>query len=539
MASSFSSFAASLFGDLESGLSLDISRMGLPEGYLITQRSRIERALTEMQQLEGGAIANKDEGRMVGHYWLRSPERAPITAIKDEIQSALAAIKQFAASVRSGEITGKSGKRFTRTHVIGIGGSALGPQFVADSLASPSDVMKISFFDNTDPDGFENVLQNPNFRLDETLVLVVSKSGGTKETRNGELIMKQVMESAGIPWASHFVAVTGRDSELDQRAEKEGWLARFPMWDWVGGRTSELSAVGLLPAALQGIAIDELLAGAAHMDSLCRNSTANKNPALLLALSWLWVGNERGERDMVILPYKDRLQLLSRYLQQLIMESLGKEIDRDGERVNQGIAVYGNKGSTDQHAYVQQLRDGLSNFFVTFVEVLEDGSNLQRAGDPRPLIRDIQVEDGVTAGDYLFGFLYGTREALSQQSRPSLVITIRQVNPFSVGTLIALFERAVGFYASFINVNAYHQPGVEAGKKAAEKILEVQKNLEAALNSEQHRVVMTIPEICRLVDMVGQEEMVFQILRRWAANGRGHLAAFNNPTEAIFTWPAA
>jgi glucose-6-phosphate isomerase len=311
------------------------------------------------------------------------------------------------------------------------------------------------------------------------------------------------------------------------------------MWDWVGGRTSELSAVGLLPAALQGIEIDELLAGAAHIDSLCRNNTAEKNPALLLALSWLWVGNERGEKDMVILPYKDRLQLLSRYLQQLIMESLGKEFDRDGKQVNQGIAVYGNKGSTDQHAYVQQLRDGLSNFFVTFVEVLENGSNRQVAGSTLPLISDIQVEDGVTAGDYLFGFLYGTREALSQQNRPSLVITIPRVNPFSVGMLIALFERAVGFYAAFINVNAYHQPGVEAGKKAAEKILLIQKALEVALNAERGEVALSIPEICRRADMVGQEEMVFQILRRWAANGRGQLTVPNKPAEAIFTWSAA
>jgi glucose-6-phosphate isomerase len=221
------------------------------------------------------------------------------------------------------------------------------------------------------------------------------------------------------------------------------------------------------------------------------------------------------------------------------MESLGKEFDRDGKQVNQGIAVYGNKGSTDQHAYVQQLRDGLSNFFVTFVEVLENGSNRQVAGSTLPLISDIQVEDGVTAGDYLFGFLYGTREALSQQNRPSLVITIPRVNPFSVGMLIALFERAVGFYATFINVNAYHQPGVEAGKKAAEKILLIQKALEVALNAERGEVALSIPEICRRADMVGQEEMVFQILRRWAANGRGQLTVPNKPAEAIFTWSAA
>lgn len=534
MTRSYTSFAAALFGDIESGISLDLSRIGLPADYIAAQHSRIQQALEEMKQLEAGAIANRDEGRMVGHYWLRSPERAPTPLITEDIRSTLDKIKRFAAAVRGGDILTPRGVRFTRTHVVGIGGSALGPQFIADSLVSVFDEMKISFFDNTDPDGIEKVLLSPDGKLDETLVLVVSKSGGTKETRNGELILKRVMEDLDIPWAGHFVAVTGRESELDRRAEKEGWLARFPMWDWVGGRTSELSAVGLLPAALQGVPIDELLAGAAHMDALCRTDVAQQNPALLLALSWLWVGNERGERDMVILPYKDRLQLLSRYLQQLVMESLGKELNREGKQVNQGIAVYGNKGSTDQHAYVQQLRDGLNNFFVTFIEVLEDGGNRPLAGGSCSVIRDIQVEEGVTAGDYLFGFLYGTREALSQQGRPSLVITIPRVDPFSIGALIALFERAVGFYASFINVNAYHQPGVEAGKKAAENILAMQRALEAVFLSEDCGMALSISELCRRANLIGHEEMVFQMVRRWAANGRGKLLCASRPLEASF-----
>src|SRR5204862_397699 len=147
-------------------------------------------------------------------------------------------------------------------------------------------------------------------------------------------------------------------------------------------------------------------------------------------------GNGKGVKDMVILPYKDRLELFSRYLQQLIMESIGKELDLDGNVVHQGIAVYGNKGSTDQHAYVQQLRDGLNNFFVTFIEVLRD----RRAAS-------LAVESGVTSGDYLAGFFLGTRQALYESDRESITLTIGEVSPFSVGLLIALFERAVGFYA--------------------------------------------------------------------------------------------
>ena len=141
---------------------------------------------------------------------------------------------------------------------------------------------------------------------------------------------------------------------------------------------------------------------------------------------------------MVILPYKDRLELFSRYLQQLVMESLGKENDLDGKVVHQGIAVYGNKGSTDQHAYVQQLRDGLMNFFVTFIEV-SSGSGWHI---------HFSLQDDVTSGDYLHGFLLGTRQALHENGRESVTLTIKDVSPFSVGVLIALFERAVGFYAS-------------------------------------------------------------------------------------------
>jgi Glucose-6-phosphate isomerase len=133
----------------------------------------------------------------------------------------------------------------------------------------------------------------------------------------------------------------------------------FPMPDWIGGRTSVMSAVGLLPMALQGFDIDAFLAGAAAMDERTRAPDVAQNAAMLLALMWYYAGNGKGEKDMVVLPYKDRLALFTKYLQQLVMESLGKEKNLAGEIVHQGIAVYGNKGSTDQHSYVQQLRDGV------------------------------------------------------------------------------------------------------------------------------------------------------------------------------------
>src|SRR4030081_123735 len=177
-------------------------------------------------------------------------------------------------------------------------------------------------------------------------------------------------KAAGLDFAKHAVAVTGEGSELDRHAA--GWLARFPMFDWVGGRTSVMSAVGLLPMALQGLNTEQLLAGASAMDEKTRVHDGGSNAAMLLALMWYQTGNGKGKKDMVVLPYKDRLVLFSKYLQQLVMESLGKEKDRQGQIVHQGIAVYGNKGPTDQHAYVQQLREGVNNFFATFIEVLRD-----------------------------------------------------------------------------------------------------------------------------------------------------------------------
>jgi glucose-6-phosphate isomerase len=257
----------------------------------------------------------------------------------------------------------------------------------------------------------------------------------------------------------------------------------------------------LLPMALLGFDIDRFLAGAAAMDQLTRNDMVEQNAAMLLALMWLYAGDGRGKKDMVILPYKDRLALFSKYLQQLVMESLGKEKDRDGKVVNQGIAVYGNKGSTDQHAYVQQLRDGVLNFFVTFIEVQKDTGTAP-----------VKVEADFTSGDYLHGFLRGTRAALFEKGRESITIGIADVTAFSVGALIALYERAVGFYGSLVNINAYNQPGVEAGKKAATEFLELQTKVRASLN----KTPRTADDIAR--NLGADPESVYHLLVHLRAN---------------------
>ncbi|HZV80535.1 MAG TPA: glucose-6-phosphate isomerase [Geobacteraceae bacterium] len=490
----------------EIGLLLDISRMNFSAEFFPAMEAAMQRAFAAMASLEGGAIANPDEGRMVGHYWLRAPERAPNGELSAEIEFALRGVKEFCADIHDGVILAPSGKRFSRILVVGIGGSALGPQFVADALGGSGDRMRCHFFDNTDPDGMDRVLTTIGAALAETLCIVISKSGGTKETKNGMLEAMAVYERQGLQFSRHAVAVTGRGSELDETALAQGWLARFPMWDWVGGRTSVTSAVGLLPAALQGVDIDLLLEGARLCDGITRVPETRRNPAALLALAWYHATGGVGNRDMVVLPYKDRLLLFSRYLQQLIMESIGKEKDLDGRTVSQGISVYGNKGSTDQHAYVQQLREGVNNFFVTFIEVLRDRQGPSMA-----------VEPGVTSGDYLAGFLQGTREALSEAGRESLTITVERLDALTVGALIALYERAVGFYASLVNINAYHQPGVEAGKKAAGQVLLLQKSIIAMLRATPGKVY-TAAEIAAGLGHPEKAELVFRTLLHLGAN---------------------
>jgi glucose-6-phosphate isomerase len=504
---SWNRFKTYFYHNADLGVSLDISRMPFPDDYLASMEPRIQEAFKAMAALEGGAIANPDEKRMVGHYWLRAPQLAPAPELTKEIEATLAAIKQFAASVHSGAVAGPKGK-FKNLLVIGIGGSALGPQFVNHALGRPrKDKLAVSFFDNTDPDGIDYVLDTLRNQLARTLVVVISKSGGTAETRNGMLEAIAAFKAAGLDYPKQFVAVTGVGSKLDQTAVNEGWLARFAMWDWVGGRTSELSAVGLLPAALQGIDIQALLDGAAAMDAITRQPVTRDNPAAMLALMWYFATDGRGAKDMVVLPYKDRLLLFSRYLQQLIMESLGKELDLQGRVVNQGISVYGNKGSTDQHAYVQQLREGVNNFFVTFIEVLKD----------REAKTAFEVEAGVTSGDYLQGFLLGTRDALSEKDRSSITLTVSELSPRTLGMLIALYERVVGLYASLVGLNAYHQPGVEAGKKAAGGVIALKQRVVAALQAAPGKFA-TAEEWAGQLGGDVSAELVFKIVEHLAAN---------------------
>ncbi len=490
----------------EIGLRLDVSRMLFSDTFLSNMEPAMLRALAAMADLERGAKANIDEDRMVGHYWLRAPALAPTDAIRRDIDSAVAVVKRFATDVHSQKTVPERSDAFYVVLVVGIGGSVLGGQFVCDALSRRDDTMMVRFIDNTDPDGIDRVLDELDESLDQTLTVVISKSGDTQETRNGMLEVAAAYRRAGLHFHRHAVAITKEKSALHERAIGEQWLATFPMWDWVGGRTSGLSAVGLLPAALQGVDIDALLNGARDCDVVTRKAGLAHNPAALLATMWHYAAGERNRRNMVVLPYRDRLLFFSRYLQQLVMESVGKKTNRRGDTAHTGITVYGNKGSTDQHSLVQQLREGPNDFFTTFIGVLGDRAE-----------KSIPVEEDVTAGDCLHAFLYGTRDALFAEGRESITLTVEKLNEQAIGGLIALFERTVGLYAELVDVNAYHQPGVEAGKHAAAATLDLQRRVLSHLRAHRNEP-QTVEEIALALGRNDSKEAVLHILDHAAAN---------------------
>ncbi|MFA7184487.1 MAG: hypothetical protein WC082_06325, partial [Victivallales bacterium] len=452
--------------DGNSGFSIAFAGMKFTDSDLDAMAEKFARAKREMTRIEAGEIKNPDENRKVTHF----PDRAAYPVGKE-----FAEVEKFASEVRRGRITGQGG-RFRSLIVNGIGGSALGPQLMQFAVNGPywnelkevdrQSNLKVYFLDNTDSAGFADALAVIDPAT--TLVATVSKSGGTQETRNNMIALEDYYDEAGVDFARHAVAVTMKDSKLWKHAEEESWLRIFEMAESIGGRTSETSIVGHLPAALAGIDFKAFLDGACFMDEWTRNGNYLENPAYMLAAMWYIAGKGKGDRNMVIVPYSDRLILLSRYFQQLVMESLGKEKDLDGKTVHQGLNVFGNKGGTDAHAFIQQLNDGRDDFFVTFIEVLKD-----------PMV--LPIDESSSMGTYLHGFQEGLSAALRGKGRQTISITIEEVNEYNLGMIIALYERAVAVYAEFININAFHQPGVQAYKLAAQGILDLRRKFMAAM----------------------------------------------------------
>ena len=492
--------------DKATGFSIAFAGMKFTDADIAGMAAKFERAANGMKMIEAGEIKNPDEQRKVTHFTdrLSYPE-----------SKLFADVEAFAEDVRSGKICGSTGKKFEALVVNGIGGSALGPQLMQFAVNGPywnelsSDArrgyLKIYFLDNTDSAEFTDLLAVMDPEV--TLQLVISKSGGTRETKNNMIAMEDFYAQKKLDFARHAVAITMDGSQLDGHAKSNNWLRVFEMADSIGGRTSETSIVGHVPAALTGVDFKSFLAGACAMDEWTRSNDAASNPAMMLSAMWYIAGNGKGDRNMVIVPYSDRLVLLSRYLQQLVMESLGKELDLDGNKVYQGLNVFGNKGGTDAHAFIQQLNDGRDDFFATFIEVLKDSA--------RP-----DMGNGVAIGDYLHGFLEGLSAALLGKGRQIITIRIPELTVFTLGQIIALYERAVAMYAEYININAFHQPGVQAYKLAANGVLELGDAVRGKI-AELSNWQGCAYEFAKLIGKEEDTVVIAGLLDKAAVNGCG------------------
>jgi len=493
--------------DEKTGFTFNFSGMNINENEVKKLEKKLENAHLEMIKIENGEIKNPDENRKVTHF----SDRLKYLESKVAID-----VENFAKNVQKENILPNS-KKVEYVVINGIGGSALGPQFLQFAingaywneltLEKRDNYPRIYFLDNTDSAGISDLKQVVDFS--KTIIVTISKSGGTLETANNLKALKQIYNQQKLDFSKYAVAITMEDSKLDKTAKTENWLKIFPMEESIGGRTSETNIVGHLPAVLTGINFKNFIEGAKHMDKITRNPDWNNNPAYQLATSWYITGNGKGDKNMVVVPYSDRLVLLAKYLQQLVMESLGKELDLDGNIVNQGLTVFGNKGGTDAHAYIQQLNDGRDDFFLTFIEVLKDAEQLIMA-------------DGVTMGDYLHAFKDGLVNALQDKQRKVMEITITQVNETNIGMIIALYERAVAYYAELININAFHQPGVQSYKLASDDIHEISQKIQAWIHAprQEQNWQGTAKDIAREVGASLYINCVEGILSKYAENKR-------------------
>lgn len=344
--------------------------------------------------------------------------------------------------------------------VLGIGGSALGPIAVHQALSTAEETIKLYVEDNVDPVRLGRVFGGLD--LKRTMFNVVTKSGKTSETMAQLMYVAGALKEAGLPMSSHVIATTdAKSGDLIRIAKTEG-LKTFVIPTDVGGRFSELTPVGLLPAAVCGIDIRALLEGAAYMDEVCMRE--QDNPAALFALLHV-LGMRKGFDVSVMLPYADSLKFMADWYAQLWAESLGKRYGRDGRDVYAGQTPVKALGVTDQHSQIQLYTEGPFDKIITFLKVEKFSSDLTipAAFD---YIEDLQFLAGKTFGQLLEAERSATEYALCKAGRPNLTITLPEVTAYTVGALLHFFEMATAYAGEMLDINAFDQPGVEEGKKA-------------------------------------------------------------------------
>lgn len=437
-----------------------------------------------------GDVINETENRAVLHTALRAPENAVVKVdgenVMPEVYEVKQKIKAFSEEVISGQRKGFTGKAFTDVVNIGIGGSDLGPAMAVEALQFYKNQLNLHFISNVDGDHVQEKIKNLN--PETTLFVIVSKTFTTQETlSNSETVRKWFLKSAKQEdVAQHFVAVSTNIQKVTEFGINPDNV--FPMWDWVGGRFSLWSAVGLSISLAVGFDnFDKLLKGANQMDEHFKTAEFDQNIPVILALLSIWYNNFFGAESEALIPYTQYLQKLAPYLQQGIMESNGKSVGRDGNPVNYqtGTIIWGEPGTNSQHAFFQLIHQGtklIPTDFIGFVKPLygdEDHHNklMSNFFAQTEALLNGKSEDQVRAEFTKVNLSSGQADFLTpfkifQGNKPTNTLLIQKLTPETLGSLIALYEHKIFVQGVIWNIFSYDQWGVELGKQLANSILE-------------------------------------------------------------------
>jgi len=435
-----------------------------------------------------GQKINFTENRAVLHTALRDKSKSPIMVdgknIKIEINKTLIKIKDFTESVINGNFKGFTGKPITDIVNIGIGGSDLGPKMTVNALKFYQNHLNCQFISNVDGDHIFETLKNLN--PETTLFIIVSKTFTTQETLTNALTAKKwfLKQATKNDIAHNFVAVS-----TNLKGVKDFGIAKeniFPMWNWVGGRYSLWSAVGLSIALSIGYKkFDEFLNGAYAMDMHFKNTPFNKNIPVILALLSIWYNNFFNAETEVLLPYSQYLELLPMYLQQTVMESNGKSIDKNGNKVNYqtGNIVWGSTGTNAQHAFMQLVHQGTKLIPANFIgfkhslygnldhqnklmaNLFGQTEALYKGKSVAEVNKELKLANKNNEIEKLLPF------KIFEGNKPSNTIIFNKLTPYSLGELIAMFEHKTFVQGVIWNINSFDQFGVELGKELSKNYL--------------------------------------------------------------------
>jgi len=463
---------------------VDFSKNRITEGtfkYLLELADDVKlKAAIESQF--SGEIINKTEGRAVLHTALRAPESYNVKVdgenVIPEIYKVKRKIEAFTNEVVSGDRKGYTGKPFDTIVNIGIGGSDLGPAMVVDSLQYYKNHLTTHFVSNVDGDHVNEVIKKLN--PETTLFVIVSKTFTTQETlSNANTLKNWFLKSASeVDIAKHFVAVSTNIDSVKNFGIDQNNI--FPMWDWVGGRFSLWSAVGLTVSLAVGYNnFDSLLKGANKMDEHFKNEDFKSNIPVVLALISVWYNNFFKAESEAVIPYSQYLNQFATYLQQGIMESNGKSIDRNGNPIDYetGTLIWGEPGTNSQHAFFQLIHQGTKLIpadFIGFTKSLHGNQDHQDKLTSNFLAQTEALLNGKTEAEVISE---GTREDIIpfkvfQGNKPTNTIFVNKLSPESLGKLIAMYEHKIFVQGIIWNIFSYDQFGVELGKQLATKILQ-------------------------------------------------------------------